>query len=190
MKKQILALALVLSAISLTFANNTPSASTLMLSPDETSFILDLTAFQGDVNHVSIIDADGNFIFSDKVESNNQRTKYILDKLQAGTYTVKIKGDKTVEYYTLSLDKDAVSLVEKETFSSPLIVKEANKITVQSTNASLTDLSFSVIDNNGNVIYRNDGFSQKTFNLKELESGEYKVLIRDNEFSEALFVSL
>jgi len=190
MKKQILSLALVLSALSLTFANNTPSTSTLMLSVSETSFIIDFTAFDGDANSVSIVDEDGNSIFMDKIKSNNQRIKYILNKLQTGTYTVKIKGEKTVEYYTINLDRNAVSIVEKETYSSPTVIKKENKIIVQSGSLSPQTMNFSIFNSDGEKIYRNAGFSQKVFNLKELNKGKYRVLVTNEEFSKELFVSL
>jgi len=191
MKKQILALALVLSAISVTFANVNPSTtSTLKLSPSETSFIVDLTTFEGEANYVSVTNERRNFSFTDKIESNNQKIKYNLSKLRTGTYTVKIKGDKTVEYYTINLDGYGVSIVEKETYSSPMIIKDTNKIIVQSTNTRLNKLSFSIFDTKGNAIYRKAGFSQKVFNLKELDQGEYRILVSDKEFSQELFVSL
>jgi len=190
MKKQVLALAIVLSSITATFANNNPFDSSLKLSQTETSFIVDVSVFGAEVKFVTIVDSYGNLIFTDKIKPNKERIKYVLDKLQAGTYTVKVKGDKIVEHYIINHNGTNVNLVEQDTYSSPTIVKKENKIIVKSTDLNNNELRFSIFNSAGESIYTYDGFSQMAFNLNELDSGNYRVVVRNNEVSEELFVSI
>lgn len=194
MKKLLLTYSIILSCIYLTSASNNPTHSTLTLIPNETSFVIDSEAFAGGVNYITVADKNGKIIFTDEIESNKQRIKYVLDNLPVDVYTVKLEGENLVEFYMINITGDVASIVETTTYSSPTIISQANKIIVKDNNDGQENISLTIYNNDEDKVYsfseNYEGSYQKVFNLDQLTTGNYRVLVRDAQFTKEFSITL
>ena len=193
MKNLILTCSIIFSSIYMLSASNYAAHSTLTLLPNETSFIVDIDAFEGEVNYVALEDKSGKIIFTDFIESNKQRIKYVLDYLPADVYTVKVKGEDLVEYYVINITEETANILDIETYSSPTIVSQGNKIMVEVKNDSRESISLTIL-NKDDIVYSysetQEGVFQKVFNLNKLANGNYRVLVSNDQFTKEVSITL
>ena len=194
MKKLLVTFSIIFSCIYLMSASNNPTNSTLTLLPYETSFVIDFEAFEGGVYFISIEDKSGKIIFTDDIESNKQRIKYVLDYLPNDVYTVKVKGDDLVEYYMINISDEAIKLLGVGRYSSPIIVSQANRIILKTNNDNQEKISLTIYNDSEEIIYSysetHEGPYQKGFNLGQLANGNYRVLVSNDQFTKEVSIEL
>ena len=193
MNKTLLTCMLIISSIHWLSAGDISSPSTLTLLPNENSFVIDLNSFDGGVNYITITDKSGKTVFTNDIDSKKERIKYVLDYLPADTYTVKIKGDQQVEYYTINILKDSAHIVDVKTYSSPTVKSIAHRVIVESNNNNQDDINLTILNKLGDVVYsyseKLEGSYKKAFNLRNLGHGNYKVLVSDDQFRQEVSVA-
>lgn len=194
MKKILLTYAIILSCIYSASAMNNPIRSVFTLLSNEKSFVIDLETFQREeINYVSLEDKSGEIIFSDYIEPNKQIIKYVLDSFPADVYTIKLNGDYLIEYYTINITEESVTLVDAKTYTSPNVKRQENKIVVENRNDGNTKIGLTIYSDDEIVYSFSESFKgsyRKVFNLGQLTKGNYRVLVSNDQFTKEVSISL
>ena len=193
MKNLLIASFLIIASLTQVAASIVPVSSSLKVMAVEKSVILDRTGSVAGAESFTIIDAEGNIVFNDKVEKYENKVKFNLSKLPAGNYTIKVSGENFIEIHETVITAQGLSLVSAESHFKPNVTEKEGKLFV---NAMLYDEDINVIiyDLKGKLVYdfsnQDSGRFYKTFNLEQLASGNYDVTVLTDYFSATSRISI
>lgn len=194
MKNLILTTGLVLITILQLSANNAPESTSLDVIENEKSVILNLSGLIAGAELFTISDSAGDVVFTDSVEEYEDRVKYNLANLPVGRYTIKVEGAHFVEFHEIMITNKFVEVESVESHFSPTFKAMDEKISVNALFTSEEDIQVTIYNANGDLVYdfsdQKMGSFKKTFNLKHLEKGQYKVIVSTDYFSEVGDISL
>jgi len=188
-----LILVFVISMLSTfqSIANITPLSSLLKVSANEKSVVLNIE--NRNLESVSVIDKLGTVLFIDAIEDSKNRIKYNLDKLPSGAYTIKLNGENFVELYQTKITTNTVAIKKIKSYYRPNISINNDKLVVDISESIQDDVSVTILDEYNEVIYvfreKLNGSYQKAFDLKALLTGEYKVQVSTDYFSEQVQIN-
>lgn len=189
-------LSVVLLAISTLqlAASNSVSSQSLDFLTNEKSVILDLSGLATEVEKFTITDHTGEVVFSRKVNNYESRVKFDLSKLFAGRYNFKVEGEDFFELHTALITDDQITIESVESYARPTIQELDNKIIVERVFSTEENIRVAIYNEAGTLVFESidqkTGTYQKTFNLEQLEKGEYNVVVSTDHFSKFYSLSL
>jgi len=133
---------------------------------------------------IQIIDQDGFVLVEENVAASEQFTKvFNMGKLISGNYTLVIKSDykKTVQPIVVTSRELILEEEKRQEFYPAIIVAEKENVSVSLLNPTKSEVKFSIIDREGEVIFRDELKDKmvigKRYNLEQLPAGNYTVLV-------------
>ena len=182
-----------MSAMQLIATNGYCSRSLDVLE-SERSVILDLSGLAAEVEHFTITDYAGEDVFSDKVAKYENGVKYDLSNLPAGRYTIKVEGENFVETHTTLITREQVIFEHVESHFRPTVKEVDDKIMVEAMFSTVENIQVNIYDAEGELVFefsdQKSGKFLKTFNLAQLEKGNYTVFVSTDHFSRPSTISL
>lgn len=194
MKNLIFITAIVLSSIVQLLANSTPQLATLDVVANEKSVVLDLSNIAHEAEIFTVIDASGEIVFTEEVTKYKNKVTYNLERLPAGSYSIKLEGNNFVEFYETLITKEEISILETNAYLRPTIQKTNNKVLVNVASKAQEDIQVYIYDQDNQLMFSYSdekvGDYQKVFNLSNLKKGEFNVILTTEYFSEVSRISL
>jgi len=189
MKNLILTLAFITAATFQLFSSNAPKSSFFELRENEKSVILNLAGVDAKANFFTITNSEGEILIKKDLEDYNDIVKFNLSKLPNGSYTIKIIGDHFIEYHETLVSESQVRIEKTDYHFRPSFRLVEKKILVNTVLADNEEINVSIYDTNGDLVYnfydQTGGGFQKSFNLEQLVSGDYKVIVSTDYFSKS-----
>lgn len=186
MKNLILVAALILSGLFQLQADNVFRAAKLIALQNEKSIIL-YTANQSKGTEVlKIADAKGKIVFTDVIEKNKQRVKYVLNTLQKGNYEITLKESEVIAKYEITISDENVKIVDTSSYYRPYIHSENGKLLISAEIEKKEDIKVTIYDQNNELVFMYNLEKDKTFtqsfNLDQLPKGAYSVTVSTDYF--------
>ena len=168
-------IAVLFSTISVFATSSEPSIT----SNGTKSFIIDNKVWKSNFVDVSIVNENGNVIYSSHQELNRSK-RYSLENLEAGDYTVSISNDiKKVENNITITEVGLFIDFNANTTYKPVFNIDKNNIDINYLAAGVD--TYIYIQNNNQTVYKTnieDSISiNKRFDISKLPSGDYTVVV-------------
>ncbi|MFK7972000.1 MAG: hypothetical protein AB8F95_16655 [Bacteroidia bacterium] len=194
MKNLLIAISIVLGSSFQLAASNVYNSQSLDALKNEKSVILDLSGIEAKVERFTITDHAGEEIFSTKVNDCEKRVKYDLSKLPSGKYDIKVEGENFVELHTTVITDEQVVFESVESHFCPNFQEVDDMIMVKAMLLNEENIRMKIYNAEGVLVYeykdQKSGDFQKTFDLSQLEKGEYDIIVSTDYFSRSSTVSL
>jgi len=194
MKNLLLTIAVVISGAFQMTANSGLTASSIVVLDNEKSVLLDLNGTLQAADAFTITDVKNNIVFSETIKKHQANVQYNLEHLPYGKYEIKIEGADFVEYHEILVSNSQVDLISKESYFRPFIRKSGDKIRVNALFPSKENVQLNILDETGALVYSYSDLKSsnygKVFNLENLDTGNYTVIVSTNHFSSSKKISL
>lgn len=185
-----------IAAVALLFATTTVMANELKLATDGTSksLVLEWDAQLSDTS-IKIEDKNGNVMYTDNiVEGDKYLKKFDLAHLPQGDYFLKVENSMKEVVYSISVNKNDVSLIEEKENLKPFYKKKEGMVYLSLLNLDKEEVKVTVLDSANRVLFKeafeNKDVIEKVFNFKNALEDRYTVVIKDGKhtFYEAIVV--
>lgn len=194
MKNLLVLFAFILVSFAQLSASNAPQSSKLHVLKNEKAVILNLSGLTTKTKSFTVTDSYGEIVFTQVVSKYGHGVKYKLSSLPAGHYLIKVSGDDFVEMYNTVITDDQLIVENSEVHFRPSVTGIMDKVVVDAILANNEDIQVNIYNRSGGLVYSyNDekaGSFNKTFNLEQLESGKYNVIVSTDYFTESSSISL
>lgn len=194
MKNLIVLVAFTIVSIAQLSANNAPQSSKLHVLENEKAVILNLSGLTTKAKNFTVSDSKGDVVFTQVVSKYDHGVKYKLSNLPAGQYVIRVGGDDFVEMYDAVITNDQLIVENSEVHFRPTVNSINEKVMVDAILANEEDIQVNIYNMSGELVYSfNDekaGSFNKTFNLKQLQSDKYNVIVSTDYFTESSVISL
>jgi len=155
---------------------------------------LNLENFDGEIK-VSVKDAHGEVLHSEKLSGTSISKTYDLKTLPSGDYLFEIEGETKIKKLPFSVNRDGIVLDEVRTVCfKPAVRVENELIYISQLVMNEEALSIALLDNDANVLYegisRNSEFTGKILSTEKLEEGSYTLVMESGgrTFNEVITV--
>lgn len=194
MKNVLLTTALLFITVIQSYAGHGPKSFDLTVLGNEKSVILKLASTGKDVELFTMMDSKGDILINQIVRTNDKNVKYDLSRLPNGTYTIKVDGTDYVELFETTISNEDVEIAQTAVFHRPALNLHDKKIILAAELDEDEKIGMTIYNASGDLVYefedQSSGDFQKSFNLKELASGDYSVFVSTNYFSESKKITL
>lgn len=194
MKNYVLATVLVFTALTSVFAVEVATTTTLSIYSNEKAILLDVKSLVSAPESITITDNDGRVVYTNKINSDRRLVKYNLENLPSGDYTIKVKGSNFIEYTNTRITNSEIQLSASNTYFRPIVTTDSDKVYVNALLTETDEIQITVLDDKGLEIFRavqeDDIDYKKTFDLGQLASGNYNVVIITDHFVDEVAISL
>ena len=186
MKNLTLVATLILCCIFQLHASNIDSIAKLTVLQNEKSIILNTSNESIRPEVLKITDAKANIVFTDVIEKNKHRVKYVLNNLPNGSYDITVGGSDVVTVYeTIILDEN-VKIVDTRSYYRPSIHTAKEKLLITTAVEKKEDVHVSIYDDTNVLVFKYSMEKEKTFtqsfNLEQLPKGDYEVIVYTDHF--------
>lgn len=188
--RQILVL---LSFLMLSAVHSFASESPYLVNVDiETKImVVDLSQTSGKDVNVSILDLNGNTIFSESLNNKAKSRRYNLRKLPTGTYTVIVEDLNKVSYQKVYVSKKSLLADDNiEEITMPALLNNGNKWSLSGMSTKYNGRII-IFDEDGNEIFTENiskAMTSRSFNVEKLKAGQYSVhyVVNGKTFTQSL----
>ncbi len=183
---------ILVSILQLT-ASNIPSASPLNVFQNEKVIILNPSSEYIQADNFSIKNAFGEVVFNQELNKYNNAVKFNLAKLPSGIYSITVSGENFVEMHEATITEETLNLNYTQAYYRPSVKELDEKVIVE---ADLVDeeITISIYDEAGNLVYdfsdQKFGKFKRAFNLEQLKTGQYNVIVSTDYFVETSIITL
>ena len=194
MKNLTLVAAFILSGLFQLQARHIFSTAKLTVLQNEKSIILNTPNQSKRAEVLKITDAKAQIIFTDVIEKNKQRVKYVLNNLPNGSYDITIDGSDVVTVYETIISDKNVTIVDTKSYYRPSIHTIKEKLFVTAEVEKKEDIRVSIYDDTNVLVFtynmeKEETFTQ-SFNLEQLPKGDYRVIVSNDYFIEQSKITL
>lgn len=172
-----------IAAAALLFATTTVLAKEPKLETvgNSKSIVLEWNAHLSDAS-LKIYDANGVIIHSDYIKNVDEYAKrFDLTPLAEGTYFLKIENGAKELVYSLSVNKNNISILGMTENLKPAYREKEGRVYLNFLNRDMEKVEVSVTDTLGNVLFKEtfeDKFVvEKAFNFKGAYEGDYTIAV-------------
>ena len=194
MKNLLVLIVCTLVSIAQLSAGNAPQSSKLHVLKTEKAVILNLSGLTTKAKKFTVTDSDGVIVFTQFVAKYDHGVKYKLANLPAGQYVIKVGGDDFLEMYNATITNDELIIENSEVHFRPTVNKLNEKVTIDAILADKEDIQVNIYNMSGELVYSfNDekaGSFNKIFNLEQLKSDRYNVIVSTDYFTESSVISI
>ncbi|WKK78927.2 DUF3244 domain-containing protein [Marivirga arenosa] len=150
---------------------------------------LRVTSGESDFTNIKLKNQFGKVIYSETVKNENGILKnFDLKHLESGQYMIELENALNIEILPIKVTYDNVT-VDKESFNTiykPFIKANENGIVdFNFLNLNSKPASILIINNKGNVVYKEDLDKnleiEKRYDLSSLEKGNYQFLVQTSD---------
>ncbi|MBU2998065.1 hypothetical protein KO500_16610 [Cellulophaga baltica] len=147
------------------------------------SLIFELSEISNNTN-IQFMDSDNHVIYSSYASSKKGfRKKFDLSKLSEGVYTFKLDGAIKTVTYTVALDAEGVTVIDKVEYTKPVFTQRGNIVLVNLLNDTKEGVSINVYDSSDRLLFTEEVADSLTFE-KAIDfgtafEGEYTVTVKD-----------
>lgn len=132
-------------------------------------------------------DTDENILYFEKMTNGTVTKKFDLRSLHNGTYYLITSDKSRYNVYTVSIDGDNVSIIEKKETVKPFFRKTKGKVFVNFLNLDKSKVVIKVYDEEYRVVF-SETFNEtmiveKAFNFEGAYAGNYRVIVSDDNKS-------
>ncbi|WP_394750423.1 hypothetical protein [Spongiimicrobium salis] len=175
-------LALVLCA-NLGYASN--AKHTLVTDNDTKSIVFQLDASNEEMN-IRLTDEQGNVIYSESVEDQkNYIKKFDLTNLENGRYFFKTDNALKTVTYSLDINKQAVTILDKKEVAKPVFNERANVLYMNLLNQTGEKVKMELVDQANRTIFEETLTDQflvgKAFNFENAFKGTYTLMVKTSK---------
>ena len=157
-----------------------------LTSKENKMLTLRVGSAQSDLTTIILKNQFGQAVYNETIRNVEGILKnFDLRNLESGHYTVEIENDLTIEVLPISITWDSVKIDRNQftTLHKPFIkLKENGMVDFNYLNLSTFSTSIVILDNKGNVVYKEDvGESsdiEKRYDISSLEKGEYQFIVQ------------
>jgi hypothetical protein len=180
LKKNLLIVALLFAVVTkATNINNNVKVAMI------NSKLIDLKLENSDGDlRISIKDIYGEVLYAEKFEGNYFSKKYDLNALPIGNYYFEIEGRTRINLMPFKLTSSGFEHRNqvKSTFYKPIVRQEEDLVFISKIAFNTEDFEVYLYDEQLNLLYKEnlkgDINLGKTLNLKNLKSGNYKIVMK------------
>lgn len=194
MKNLTLVAAFILSNLFQLQASHVFNAAKLTVVQNEKSIILNSTNQSKETEVLKIADAKGKIIFTDVIEKNKQRVKYVLNTLPSGSYDITVDGSDVVTIYETIISDENLMIVDTRSHYRPSIHTANGRLLVTAAMEKKEDIDVSIYDDANTLVFTYSLEKEKTFtqsfNLEQLPKGDYRATVSTDYFIEHSNISL
>ncbi|MGB5553405.1 MAG: T9SS type A sorting domain-containing protein [Flavobacteriaceae bacterium] len=192
MKKVIRTVAML--ALMFTTANSIANNPKLIVDGANRSMTISLEA-DSDVQSISIVDVDGNVIYSENVkEASAYSKRFNLVALKDGVYTLTAKSNQKEIAYDVKIEKSDLQIIEKKELSKPVFSRVNDKVLLNFLNLDREDVTVRISDTNDRIVYedtlKNVAIVEKSFNFEKAFEDNYTITVKrgNSSYSESVEV--
>jgi len=133
---------------------------------------------------IRIKDTYGEVLYAEKFEGNYFSKKYDLNTLPIGNYYFEIEGRTRINLMPFKLTSSGFELRNqmKSTFYKPIVRQEEDLVFISKIAFNTEDFEVYLYDEQLNLLYKEnlkgDINLGKTLNLKNLKSGNYRIVMK------------
>ena len=133
---------------------------------------------------IRIKDTYGEVLYAEKFEGNYFSKKYDLNALPIGNYYFEIEGRTRINLMPFKLTSSGFELRNqmKSTFYKPIVRQEEDLVFISKIAFNTEDFEVYLYDEQLNLLYKEnlkgDINLGKTLNLKNLKSGNYRIVMK------------
>ncbi len=173
--KNVLVLFLAIFTSASLFANE--ANFSILADKDNKTMVIDLKKNLGGSVVVSIIDFEGETVFTETFKANKKARKYNLSNLKVGTYTLIVEDAEKVTSKKVHIS-NASLLVDNNTeeLVKPTVVNNGEYWVLNVSN--IVGAKITILDEEGNNLYNyvvESTSLNKKFNVSKLAEGSYTV---------------
>lgn len=184
----------ILSSLFQLQASHIFSTAKLTVLQNEKSIILNTSNQSKRAEVLKITDAKAKIVFTDVIEKNKQRVKYVLNNLPNGRYDITVNGSDVVTIYQTIITDENVKIVDTRSYYRPSIQTAKEKLLVTAAVDKKEDIHVSIYDHTNKLVFTYSMEKEKTFtqsfNLEQLPKGDYEVTIYTEHFVERSNITL
>ena len=154
--------------------------TSVKISSVEKSVIINLGSVQKEEITISIQDAFGNTLVTERVKNNaNFIKRYNVSRLENGEYSITItkKTLRTVQPFVVSETGIQMFDVEKKEKFLPILTQIGSKLDVNVLLGNYNNITVKIFDNEGNITLEDKNYVvldlHKRYNLAKLPAGSY-----------------
>ncbi len=147
------------------------------------SLIFELSEVSNNTN-IQFMDSDSHVIYSSYASSKKAfRKKFDLSNLEEGLYTFKLDGEIKTITYTIILEKEGVTIIDKSEYTKPVFTQRGNIVLVNLLNSSKDGVSINVYDSSDRLLFTEEVSNsltvEKAIDFGTAFEGEYTVIVKD-----------
>ena len=174
---------------ALVFGTFTASANELKLNVaadrEAKSLIFELDIVSKDTK-IQFLDSNNNVIYSNSnVQSSSLRKKFDLSKLETGVYTFKVDDTTQVTTYSILIDGESISILNKDEVIKPVFRMKDNMVYINFLNVEKKDVEIKVYDSSDRVLYTqkisDTLIVEKAVNFKTAHKGDYTIAVKNSK---------
>lgn len=186
MKKMVRSIAAVALMFSMTSVMaNEPK---LRLSTDaEKSLTFQLDTDSRDTK-VSIVDSDGNVIYTDNIQGVELYTKkFDLGNLASGSYFLVVENELREISYNIDVNASDIEILDRDENAKPVFRKTGEKVFLNLLNLDQKDVKVKVVDSEGRIVFKetisDTMLIEKAFNFENAFDDKYTIMVVDGDNS-------
>jgi hypothetical protein len=192
MKNLILSLSFVLASVFSLSAKETP---TLANTYGENVLGLDLSKWNASKVNVKLTDELGQVLLTENFDLGSMKKRlYNLKNLPDGIYSLKVEDDQKIATQAVAITNGVVLADENISYA----YKPNLKVIGNTVNINLLSLgnkvTVTILDKENTLVYENEMGEQKIvtkqFNLKNLPSGKYTIIVESGTIMESKEINL
>lgn len=185
LQKSVLLIALVFLPL-MSFAN---AFSFVKLTSKENKVItLRIGSAQSEMTHIKLKDQFGHVFYSESVKNIDGILKnFDLSHLESGKYEIELENELNIKVLPMTITWDSVSIAHDNftTYYKPFFTLRHNsKVDINFSNLQASATSIKIIDDKGNLVYKEslgtDKAINKRYDVSSLEKGEYQFIVQNN----------
>ncbi|SNR67199.1 hypothetical protein SAMN06265371_108116 [Lutibacter agarilyticus] len=179
-KKSLLVVA-VLTTIVMSGANINNNVKVNVI--DSKVIDLKLKNSDGDLT-ISVRDAKGETLYTEKFEGNYFSKKYDLNTLPTGDYYFEIEGRTKINLMPFKVTSEGIEFDNKveSIYYKPNVRQDGDLVFISKVALNNENFTISLYDDHLNMLYKEELSGQvnlgKTLNLMKLEKGSYSVVMK------------
>lgn len=155
-----------------------------VVSYDDCKALVALNAENPSVYKVAIKNDDNQTVYYERTKNPSQmyRGRFDLSELEDGDYVITVKSENEFWVNKLNVENHKLHVGATSKTVAPMLVHKADKLNVSVLNAAQKPVFVNLYKGEEHVYGMKMGRKfnmQKQFDLSELDSGEYKVVISD-----------
>ena len=194
MKNLTLVAAFILSGLFQLQASHRFSTAKLTVLQNEKSIILNTSNQSKRAEVLKITDSKAKVVFTDVIEKNKHRVKYVLNNLPNGRYYITVKGSDVFTIYETIISDKNVNIADTKSYYRPSIHPAKEKLSITAAVEKKEEIHVSIYDDSNILVFTYNMEKEKTFtqafNLEQLPKGDYEVIVSTEYFVEQSNITL
>ncbi len=133
---------------------------------------------------ITLMDSNDYVIYTEKLAEGSKGKRFDMEQLNNGTYYFATEHDLKTVTYTIVIEGDKVTIVNRDEKVKPYFRKERSKVFINFLNLDKSSVLIKVYDAEYRLVFTEtvaeEMIIEKAFNFEGAYSGNYRLTLEDN----------